>query len=156
MNQYNEKPISSLVRHCRMYMYASSGSPELMVNEIARDFFTFGLLHLISTMFITTDSRNDPEGGVFHRILDPLGYRKLLDSIDNILDSPVGNTTLRQYIRSKRNKLAVHGSLKFSSQPREVQDVILDDEALNQFKQNMHDLDGAVAVLIEELEKLEN
>ena len=138
-----------------MYIYASSGSPELMVNEIARDFFNFGLLHLTSTMFITTDSRSDPEGGVFHRILDPLGYGNLLDSIDSILDSPVGNTTLRQYIRSKRNKLAVHGSLKFSSQPREVQDVTFDDEALSQFEERMYDLDDAVKVLLGELKSLE-
>lgn len=155
MNQYNEKPISSLVRHCRMYIYASGGSPELMVNQIARDFFNFGCLHLVSTMFITTDSRSDPEGGAFHRILDPLGYGTLLDPIDNILDSQVGNTTLRQYIRSKRNKLAVHGSLEFSSQPREVQDVTFDKEALIQFEKRMQDLDEAVAVLEGELEKIE-
>lgn len=130
MNQYNEKPIYSLVRHCQMYMYASNGRPELMFNEIARDFFTFGLIHLISTMFITTDSQSDPEGGVFHRILDPLGYGTLLYSIDDILDSPIGKTSLRQYIRSKRNKLAVHGSLEFSSQPNKVQDVTFDEEAL--------------------------
>lgn len=155
MNQYNENPISSLVRHCRMYMYASKGSPEPMFNEIASDFFTFGLLHLISTMFITTDSRSDPEGGFFHRVLDPLGYGTLLETVDDILDSPVGMTKLRQYIRSKRNKLAVHGSLGFSSQPSEVQDVTFDDEALIQFTERMHDFDEAVAVLERKLEELD-
>ena len=154
MNQYNEKPISSLIRYCRMYIYASCDTPEFMLNEIARYFFEFGLLHLIATMFITKDSPSDPEGGVFHRILDPLGHEALLVPIDNILNSPVGTTTLKQFIRSKRNKLAVHGSLEFSSQPSEVQDVTFDKEALSQFAQRMHGLDEAVAVLEDELEKL--
>ena len=82
-----------------MYLYASHGSFEIMINPIAKDFFSFGLLHLTSTMFITKDSRSDPEGGVFHRVLDPLGYGKLLDSIDAILNSPIGETTLKQFIR---------------------------------------------------------
>lgn len=155
MMQYDEESIYSLIRHCQMYIYASDGSTELMFNEVARNFFNFGLLHLISTMFITKDSRSDPKGGAFHRILDPLGYGLLLDPIDNILDSPVGKTTLRQYIRSKRNKLCAHGSLKFSTQPHEVRDVILNGEALSQFEERMYSLDEAVTVLKGELEKLE-
>jgi len=154
MKQYDEESIYSLIRHCQMYIYASGGSPEIIFNEVARNFFNFGLLHLISTMFITKDSRNEPKGGVFHRILNPLGYGLLLDPIDNILDSPLGKTTLRQYIRSKRNKLCVHGSLKFSTQPHEVLDVILNSEALSQFEERMDNLDEAVIVLKGELEKL--
>ncbi len=155
MKRYDEESIYSLICHCQMYIYASGGSPEIGFNEVARNFFNFGLLHLISTMFITKDSRSEPKGGVFHRILDPLGYGLLLDPIDNILDSPLGKTTLRQYIRSKRNKLCVHGSLKFSTQPHEVRDVILNSEALSQFEERMHNLDVAVIVLKGELEKLE-
>ncbi len=154
MRQYDEESIYSLIRHCEMYIYASGGSPEIIFNEVARNFFNFGLLHLISTMFITKDSRNEPKGGVFHRILYTLGYGLLLDPIDNILDSPLGETTLKQYIRSKRNKLCVHGSLKFSTQPHEVRNVTLNSEALSQFEGRMHNLDEAVIVLKGELEKL--
>ncbi len=86
-----------------MYIYASAGSPKLIVNETARDFFTFGMLHLVSTMFITTDSGKDPEGGVFHRLLDPMGLGSMIDAIDTILETLVGKTTLKQFIRPKRN-----------------------------------------------------
>ena len=154
MNNYDEKPIASLIRHCQMYTFASNGIPQQRDNEIANDFIIFGLLHLFSTMFITTDSRNDSEGGVFHRILDPLGYGSLLEPIDNILNSPVGNTTLKQYIRSKRNKLAVHGSLKFSNQPDTVQKITFDENALKQFAENMEKFDREILILEKKLKDI--
>ena len=52
--------------------------------------------------------------------------------------------------------MATHGSLEWSSQPRKVQDVTFDNEALMEFEERMHALDEAVAVLREELEKIEN
>ena len=64
-------------------------------------------------------------------------------------------TTLRQYIRSKRNKLAVHGSLEFSAQPSEVQEVTFDEDALSQFTESMHDLDEAVLILEKKLKELD-
>ena len=129
MRPSDEHPISALRRHCRMYLYGSGGSFELMGNEVARDFFSFAMLHLTCTMFITTD-RGNPRQGIFHRTLDPIGQSHLLTEVDDILDSPLGKTTLRQFLRSKRNKLATHGTVTFSSQPREVQDVTFDDESL--------------------------
>jgi len=155
MNDYDEKPIASLIRHCQMYTFASNRIPKQRVNEIANDFIVFGLFHLISTMFITTDSRNDPEAGVFHRILDPLGHGSLLESIDSILNSPVGTTTLKQYLRSKRNKLAVHGSLKFSNQPDGVQEITFDENALEQFAENMERFDREILILEKKLKDIE-
>jgi len=155
MKQCDEESIYSLIRHCQMYIYASGDSPEIILNEVAKDFFNFGFLHLISTMFITKDSRSETKGGAFHRILDPLGYGLLMDPIDNILDSPIGKTTLRQYIRSKRNKLCTHGSLKFFTQPHEVRNVTFNNKALNQFEERMYSLDEAVIILKNKLDKLE-
>ena len=155
MNNYDEKPVACLIRHCQMYIFASNGIPQQRVNEIANDFIVFGFLHLISTMFITTDSRNDPECGIFHRILDPLGYGSLLEPIDNVLNSPVGKITLKQYIRSKRNKLAVHGYLKFSNQPDTVQEITFDDNALIQFTENMEKLDKEIVLLEKKLKDIE-
>ena len=137
-----------------MYLYGSAGSPELMVNDVAQDFFSFALLHLTCTMFITTDPP-DPRQGIFHRILDPMGQSHLLAEVDNILDSAVGKTTLRQFLRSKRNKLATHGSVAFSSQPREVQDVTFDEESLQQHHDAMTQLDRAVFRLEQRLRRLE-
>jgi len=154
MRPSDEHPISALRRHCRMYLYGSGGSFELMGNEVARDFFSFAMLHLTCTMFITTD-RGNPRQGIFHRTLDPIGQSHLLTEVDDILDSPLGKTTLRQFLRSKRNKLATHGTVTFSSQPREVQDVTFDDESLQQHYDAMTRLDAAVFKLEEELRRLE-
>ncbi len=150
----DEHPASALRRHCGMYLYGSGASPELMVNKVAQDFFSFAMLHLTSTMFITTDHGNSRQG-VFHRILEPMGQQHLLTEIDAILDSALGKTTLRQFIRSKRNKLATHATLAFSTQPRNVQDVTFDEQSLQQYEDAMTQLDGAVFRLEQELKHLE-
>ena len=106
----DEHPISALRRHCRMYIYGSGGSFELMWNEVARDFFSFTMLHLTCTMLVTTD-HGDPRQGIFHRILDPMGESGLLAEVGMALDSAVRKTSLRQFLRSKRNKVATHGRL---------------------------------------------
>ena len=137
-----------------MYLYASEGHPEQMANPGAQDFFIFGLLHLISTMFITLDNRKEKHGGVFHRILDPMGYGDLLDEVDDILALPVGKTNLKQYIRTKRNKMATHGTLEFDAQDKETQEVTDDHKAIDQYYQAMHELDAAVLNLQAELTKL--
>lgn len=155
MTTEEQDRIACLRRHCRMYLYGSAGSPELLVNDIARDFYSFALLHLTCTMFITTDTKKDPAGGAFHRILDPMGYSEFLTDIDRILDQPIGKTNLRHYIRSKRNKLATHGSLAFTTQPQAVQEVTFDDVSLTQFRTAMHELDDAVAKLEQQLALLE-
>lgn len=148
----DEHPIRALIRHCKMYLYGSKGSPELLVNDTAQDFYTFALLHLTSTMFITTDPPDNKQG-IFHRILDPLEKADLLLEIDTILDSKLGDTMLRQFIRSKRNKLTVHGNVAFSSQPIDVQNVSFDDISQMQFSEAMTELDDAMYRLIIELEK---
>lgn len=148
-------PYSLLKRHCRMYLYGSNGSPEVIVNEVAQDFYIFALLHLISTMFITADNKNDENGGIFHRILDPLGKEILLIDIDKILSQPIGKTTLKQYIRTKRNKLATHGKLSFSSQPEQIKKLTFNEKNVNQFYEGMRRLDKAVYKLYNDLEKLE-
>lgn len=153
MRPGDQHPISGLRRHCRMYLYGSGGSPELMTNEVAQDFFSFALLHLTCTMFITTD-HGDPRQGIFHRTLDPIGQSHLLTEVDDILNSLLGKTTLRQFLRSKRNKLATHGTVTFSSQPRDVQDVTFDEESLHHHDA-MTRLESAVFRLERELAGLE-
>ncbi len=74
----DQDAIECLVRHCRMYLYGATGSPEIPVNEVASDFYAFALLHLTATMFITTDKQRGPEG-VFHRLLDPAGLSTWVD-----------------------------------------------------------------------------
>lgn len=154
MTMGDEHPIRALRRYCRMYFYGSRGSPELMLNEVAQDFFSFALLHLTCTMFITTD-HGDPCPGIFHRALDPLGLADLLTEIDQILDSRLGQTTLRQFLRSKRNKLATHGTGCFSSQPADVQAVTFDEDALQQYAAAMTQLDEAVFTLERKLARLQ-
>ena len=152
--KHDEQVINCLIRHCRMYLYGANGNPEPLHNEVARDFFTFAFLHLTSTMFITTDQKGQP-GGLFHRLLNPMNLGTLLTPIDLILERPLGKTTLKQFIRTKRNKLATHGTLAFSTQPKEVQAVTFDDSTLQQYHDAMSDLATAILRVLTELEKLE-
>lgn len=150
-----ESRIECLRRHCQMYLYAS-GHKSLDPTEASSRFFQFGLMHLVCTMFITTDSAKDTQGGVFYRILNEMGHSELLIGIDKILDFTVGNTTLRQYFRNKRNKMATHGPLDFGSQQKEVQDVSWDENSRTQFCSAMPALERAVAQLDAQLKLLED
>ena len=149
----DQDAIDCLVRHCRMYLYGTSGSPEIRVNEVASDFFSFALLHLTATMFITTDHREGPEG-VFHRLLDPAGLSNWVRPIDRVLASPLGRTNLKAFIRVKRNKMATHGALAWRDQPAEVQAVTFDERALNEYRELMEQLDEEVRVLHGKLDRL--
>jgi hypothetical protein len=148
--------IAMLYRHCRMYCYGSNGSPELAINEVARNYFIFAMLHLTSTMFITKDSKNDKYEGIFHRTLDPLGYQDFLKEIDNIMNTQIGKTTLKEYVRIKRNKLATHGELLFESQPNDVVDVTNNQHYIDQYFKAMHQLDIAVMRLSFKLKSIIN
>ena len=88
-------------------------------------------------MFLIKDSENEPYGGMFHRILDQHGHSHLLNDIDQILESSVGEITLGDYIRIKRNKMATHGEGRFSSQPEFVQNISFDEDALDEFNSSM-------------------
>ena len=145
MKRSDKMKLERLLRHCCMFGYACGGSPELLVNEVANDFFQFGLLHLTSTAFILES------GGLFHRILDPMGYGHLLKDIDSALNSKVGKTTLREFIRLKRNKLATHGDLSFYSQTKEIQNVTFGKRALREFESAMSALETATTALSLEL-----
>jgi hypothetical protein len=155
MNDYvEERPVSILRRHCAMYEYGAVVSGSAALGKAGSDFFLFAATHLIDTMFIAAD---EPGGapGVFHRVLDPMGRGDLLDGVDEALDSPVGATTLREYLRSKRDSLALHGALSWASQPREVRDVNSDEIALQQSSEAMAELLDAVALLDKELARLD-
>lgn len=154
MTEYDQDSITMLRRHCAMYEYGSSASRSPLLSEAAVDFISFAGIHLMCTMFITTDE-HDGAPGVFHRTLDPLGHSGLLDEVDRVLELPIGATTLRQYLRSKRNKLATHGSLAYSTQPREVHEVVFDGAALEQFHDAVSELDAAVPELDKALAQLQ-
>ena len=154
MKRSERLSVERLLRHCRMFLYASAGSPDCLVNPVAENFFQFGLLHLTSTMFITTDKKTDPAAGVFHRILDPMGHGTLLAGVDAALATKVGQTTLRQFIRTKRNKLATHRDLSFLSQSKEARNVAYNKIALKQYEAAMHLLETAVLALSRELERM--
>ncbi len=145
--------LSRLCRHCRMYLFGAKGHPAMIPSEVAQDFTNFALLHLACTMFITTDDKSETKGGVFHRILDPLGYSSLLTDIDDTLQMPVGKTTLKQFLRTKRNKLATHGTMGFDTQDVNAQEVINDEQAIFQFNMAMEELDQDVQELLIKLEK---
>ncbi len=138
-----------------MYLFGAKGHPAIMLGgDDAQDFTQFALLHLISTMFITTDDKSETKGGVFHRILDPLGYSSLLTDIDATLQMPVGKITLKQFLRTKRNKLATHGTMGFDTQNVNAQEVIDNEQAIWQFNNAMEKLDQNVQALLLELEEL--
>jgi len=151
----DEDPIENLQMHCEMFLYGSAGPSTLLFDKAAADFFHFAGLHLMTTMFIASD---EPGGaaGVFHRILDPMGRASLLTDVDHILDSPIGETTLRRYIANKCDALATHGRLNWGSQAPEVHAVDSDDAKVAQVDDAICALVSAVGDLADALALLQS
>jgi hypothetical protein len=154
VEDFIEDPITMLKRHCSMFLYGSNGIPEILTNRIAQDFFSFALLHLTCTMFLTSDSNNDV--GIFHRILDPIGKSELLVRIDDIFESAIGNTTVGEFIRLRRNRLATHRSLSIKELPQENLEVSFDPDSIKQYYQAMDSLSREVSYLYDKLDQLKN
>lgn len=83
-----------------------------------------------------------------------MGYGHLLKDVDSALNSKVGKTTLREFIRLKRNKLATHGDLSFYSQPKEIQNVTFSKRALREFERAMSALETAAYALSRKLKEM--
>lgn len=137
-----------------MFLYGCSGSPELYFNHVAQDFYSFALMHLTCIMFLTTDSCKDKNGGVFHRILDPLGKSVLLRPIDKIFDRKVGKITLKNYLKERRNLLATHRNLSIKNLSPENQEITTNTKAIDKFLYLMRELEHAVRQLHDDLLKL--
>jgi hypothetical protein len=147
--------IERLMRLCKMLIFAMnypSSSP--IVNEIEEEFHNFGLTHLICTMFITTDDRED-HGGVFYRILKAKNHDSLLDGVESVLNMDLGGVSLKELFRNKRNKMMVHGDLSFASQKDEVQKVALDEDMYNNYLESMQNLHEEVERLHKKLSELQ-
>jgi hypothetical protein len=113
---------------------------------IQRLYDTFALMHLITTMFLL-DKNKHAMGGYCYRSLKDLGLADKLEPIRRTLEGKVGKTTLGDFIRHSRNKLATHGELTFASLPPEAQGVHGSPQALSQFNRLMERLDGQVTRL---------
>jgi hypothetical protein len=144
--------LERLVRHCRMFLYACN-SPVAVYNPISGDVNIVALLHLTITMFITKDNRSHTQGGLFFRLLSPMHLEHLLNPVENALNRKIGKTTLREFLRQKRNKLVTHGYWDFESQLLELQKVTHSKRANRQFNQAFEELENAVQFLLRQLKK---
>jgi len=159
MTQDERNRIQLVITHCDMLLHNLESS----YNPIFVDFGLqsmipvfhdqFAFLHLITTMFLV-DKEKGPMGGACFQLLQPLGLAGLLEPIMAILDEPVGDTRLGDYVRINRNKLAVHGDLTFDSLPEYVRQVTHDDDAIKQFYAATESLEEGVQTLRSELDKI--
>lgn len=151
-----ESEIDRLQRHCRMFFFGCSPGFLSSSSDVAEDFVNFALIHLACTMFITRDKKTDTRGGFFYRILSSIGQAHLLKPIEDALNMKVGNTTLCEYFRNKRNKMTVHGDLSFDSQSKAVKDVTFSEEAIAEFYEAMSTLESRVSQLYKGLINIES
>lgn len=146
--------IEILILHCRMFCYGYRDSLEFLIDPIASLYNQFAGLHLISTMFLIKDKKREIRGGVFYRVLQPIGLEHLLAPIWEVMDLPLGNTNFGDYLRISRNKLTTHGDLSFMSLPSDVQHITFDEDAVEQFNELLEKLAECVIELQDSLEKI--
>ena len=148
--------IERVILHCDMFLYGNTGSADTFLNPIARRFYDFAGIHLMSTMFLIQDSQHNPKpmGGFCYRVLEPLGFAYLLEGIQQILQTPLGQTTLGDYIRRCRNKLATHGDLSAARMPEKELSFLHYDNAEVDHERLMDELQREVQKLRSKLEEL--
>ncbi len=161
MNKKERKEIKILIDHCDMLLFGSSSHPFYFSQteglEIARKYNLFCLINLVAAMFLIKDrdEKDDTDaGGVFYRLLKPMGYDYLLDPIKEIMKTPIGETTFGNYQRLMRNRLCTHGDFSRDSLPEAEQNFIYSKENINNFYTLLDRLTYEVEVLRKELEKL--
>ena len=92
MKKYSSNDIDILNRiifHCEMYLHGVQGRIEEIVEAfdgecLSKRFREFGLLHLISSMFLI-DKENKPMGGFVYTLLKKLSLEHMLNNIKDIL-----------------------------------------------------------------------
>ena len=77
----------------------------------------------------------------------------LLNPVETALSRKIGKTTLREFLRQKRNKLVTYGYLDFESQLFKLQKVTHSKRAIRQFNQAFEELESAVQSLLKQLKK---
>ncbi|MFC1557129.1 hypothetical protein ACFL5L_04020 [candidate division KSB1 bacterium] len=156
MKQDEFERIQLVITHCDMLLYNAEQSYSQDLIDLGIQSMIpvlhnqFAFMHLVSTMFLV-DKNHNSMGGACYKLLEPIGLANLLDQIKNVLNKPVGRITLGQYIRINRNKLTVHGDLKFNSLPQYIRDVTFNEEAIEQFITAGQMLINGVQVLREKL-----
>ena len=139
-------------RDCRMFLYACN-SPVAVYNPISGDINIVALLHLTITMFITKDNKSRTQGGLFFKLLSPMHLEHLLNPVEIALNRKIGKTTLREFLRRKRNKFVTYGYLDFEAQLLELQKLTHSKRAIRQFNQAFEELESAVQFLSKQLKK---
>jgi|GEM_PF-2971321 len=151
MQRFSLEQLNTLdlvVGHLMMLEYGMSQkfSPELekygITLPVQRLYNTFALMHLITTMFLLDKKDHLLMGGFCYQALNSLGLADKLEPLRKTFDGKVGKTTLGEYIRLSRNKLATHGDLTVFSLPPAVQDASGSPRAIAQFDRLMEKLDG--------------
>jgi len=146
--------IERVILHCDMLLYGNTGSADTYLNPIARRFNDFAGIHLISTMFLIQDNKKDPMGGFCYRVLEPLGFADLLKGIQQLFQTPLGQTTLGDYIRLCRNRLATHGDLSAAQMPEKELSLLHYDNAEVDYERLMDELQREVQKLRSKLKEL--
>ncbi len=158
----DKEKIKILIDHCEMFLHGTSFDLFHFFYsekpEIAEKYNNFCLINLVAVMFLIADKgeteKDNDAGGVFYRLLKPFNYNYLLNPIEKLMNTSIGETTFGDYQRRMRNNLCVHGDFSRDSLPLAEKNVIYFEKNLEKFNSLFGELIYEVDVLKKELEKL--
>lgn len=175
LNSEQEDSLNRIVQHCEMFEYGMNQTMSIFSlfgvpnpfnpsEIVAVAFNNFALIHLMYTMFLV-DKGKSPMGGFICKVLEPLGHASLLEPIQQILGSSLGNVSFGDYTKIQRAKLCTHGDLAYESldkhQKKEDQEkgafakvVPFQDASIEIHHQLMEQLIHEVEILKESVESL--
>jgi hypothetical protein len=114
MSQLVEETVVFLVHSIKQFCFGFE-----RLDEVARScepgspaiaFYMSAIYQHIAVFYLLDKSQQDAMGGTFYKALKQIGHEQLLESIQDVLNSPIGSTTFGEVVRIFRNKGIVHAN----------------------------------------------
>lgn len=154
IDQQRDGDLQLLRDHCDMLLLSfgrvgdlfAAPQPQNREALIAGLLDAFSLLHLLTTLYLV-DSNGHVTGGIATHILRQRSQHGLLRDIHSIMGRDVGRTSVGDFLRRARNKLAVHGDLTYGRLAPEIREVLESPQLLATLNAELAKLPAATIAL---------
>jgi hypothetical protein len=106
----------------------------------------------IAVFYLLDKGQQDAMGGTFYKALKRIGHERLLEPIQQVLDTPIGSTTFGELVRVFRNKAIVHTSYQDADLDRLYKSANMGDpQTARQFQDTLLDVYHVTRLLAPDL-----
>jgi hypothetical protein len=115
-------------------------------------FYMSAIYQHIAVFYLLDKGQQDAMGGTFYKALKTIGQERLLEPIQEVLDTPIGSTTFGELVRAFRNKVIVHTIYRDADLDRLYKHANMEDPLIaTKFQETLLDVYHVTRLLAPEL-----